>query len=149
MVRQIFTLIMLKCKRSGNRARCKRRLGSIFPLNSRRKNSVCAGIPIKISVHTESSKKNRVHTEIEYFIYGTGRGKKITGGKFALGHSSTRLRGSTRNRRGTLGAVTNSIQSQNWGGPVGCCSGGVGRQSVQQTSCTGAASETLSLLRSS
>ena len=112
MVRQIFTLIMLKCKRSGNRARCERRLGSIFPLNSRRKNSVCTGIPIKISVHTESSKKNRVHTEIEYFIYGTGRGKKITGAIFALGHSSTRPRESPRNRRGTQGDSTNIARAQ-------------------------------------
>ena len=44
------TLIILKCKRRGNRARSKSRLGSISPLNSRSKNSVCTGIPIKVSV---------------------------------------------------------------------------------------------------
>ena len=62
-------VIMLKCICSGNRARSKSRLGSISPMNSSRKKSVCTGIPIKISVYMTSSMTNRVRTEIEYSIY--------------------------------------------------------------------------------
>ena len=76
---------------SGSRARSKSSLGSIFPLNSSRKNSACTGIPTKISVYTKRSKENRVHAEVEHSIYRTGREKKITDEIFALAHSSTRL----------------------------------------------------------
>ena len=62
------TLILLKCKRSGNRARSKSRLGTISAVNSSRKNSACTGIPTTISVYTKSSKKNRALTEMEYSI---------------------------------------------------------------------------------
>ena len=63
------TLIILKCKRRGNRARSKSRLGSISPLNSRRKTvSVLESLLKSVSSLYEKQQKNRVDTEIEYSI---------------------------------------------------------------------------------
>ena len=138
------TLIVLKRICSGNRARSKSRLGSIPPLNSSRKTvSVLESLLKSVSTRKTARKTGSI---LKSCIPSTDGAKTITGGFFALGHSSTRLRGSTPNRRGTQGAGTNSARGQSWSGPVGCCSGGVGRQSVQQT-CTGATSEILSILR--
>ena len=47
-------------------------------------------------------------------IYRTGSGKQMKGRIIALGHSSTRLTGSKRNRRGTQGADTSSGRRQGW-----------------------------------
>ena len=63
------TLSKFKCVCIGNRARSKSGLGIIPPLNISRKTSVCTGVPMIITVYSERSKKNRVHTEIEYSIY--------------------------------------------------------------------------------
>ena len=87
-------LIMLKCICSGNRARSKSCLGSISPLNSSRKTES------KLISSTASTEP--------------GAGETSAGGILARGHSRTRLRGSTRNRRDTQGAGTRIGRGQGW-----------------------------------